>query len=178
MRIGCTGVDSRPGSGSTFRFRLALPFAPVAGAVARAIAVTGIGPNHGPAARVLLVEDDAVNQLIAVRMLAKLGSTVDVAVDRRQAVERAAGGTYDLVLMDCQMPVLDGFAATEAIRARQPFADLPIVALTANVVAAIASGAWPRAWTTTPPSRSWSTTWPAPSGAGPPPWPRAGRSSG
>ncbi|QLI83094.1 PAS domain S-box protein [Chitinibacter fontanus] len=82
---------------------------------------------------VLLAEDNPINQKVAVLMLEKLGCRVDVAANGLSAFEAAQQHSYDLVLMDCQMPEMDGFAATRAIRALGAgFTVLPIVALTAN----------------------------------------------
>ena len=86
-------------------------------------------------ARVLLVEDNEINQEVALGLLADGHFTVDVAGNGRDALMRLAGAPYDIVLMDLQMPVLDGFAATAEIRAQPQFADLPIVAMTANAMA-------------------------------------------
>jgi CheY-like chemotaxis protein len=83
--------------------------------------------------RILLAEDNAVNQRVATRMLEKLGHHVDVAANGFEAANAVAGLPYDLVLMDCQMPECDGFEATRIIRergGRQPV----IVALTANAM--------------------------------------------
>ncbi len=80
---------------------------------------------------VLLVEDNNLNQKLMNVLLGKMGCVVDVASNGREAVERIAEKTYDLVLMDLQMPVMDGFEATEIIR-RNNGATLPIVALTAR----------------------------------------------
>ena len=87
-------------------------------------------------ARVLVVEDNHVNQIIAVRMLEKLGCRVDVAANGREALDMLPRLAYDLVLMDCQMPEMDGFAATRAIRAREEGTDrhVPIIAMTANAM--------------------------------------------
>lgn len=82
--------------------------------------------------RVLLAEDNRVNQQVAVRMLSKLGCEVEIAPDGGRAVEFARDGSFDLIFMDCQMPVLDGFEATEQIRAAG--CTLPIVAMTANAM--------------------------------------------
>jgi two-component system, sensor histidine kinase and response regulator len=89
--------------------------------------------------RVLLAEDNAINQQIAVELLEGVGVAVDVANNGREAVDKlsAAGGDmrYDLVLMDLQMPEMDGYQATARIRADPRLADLPIVAMTAHAMA-------------------------------------------
>ncbi len=85
---------------------------------------------HG---RILLAEDNPVNQEVTVSMLRLLGCTVDVARDGRKAVEAVGRGGYDLVLMDCQMPEMDGYEATRVIRATET-SRIPIVALTANAM--------------------------------------------
>jgi len=83
--------------------------------------------------RILLVEDNTVNQLVAQGMLHNLGCEVATADDGRIAMDKLLVDDFDLVLMDCQMPVLDGFSATRMIRDRGQ--DIPIIALTANAVA-------------------------------------------
>jgi CheY-like chemotaxis protein/HPt (histidine-containing phosphotransfer) domain-containing protein len=85
---------------------------------------------HG---RILVAEDNPVNQEVTVSMLRLLGCTVDVAGDGRKAVEAVGRGGYDLVLMDCQMPEMDGYEATRVIRATET-SRIPIVALTANAM--------------------------------------------
>ena len=98
---------------------------------AEAAAAAGALPQFDR--RVLLVEDNAINQKVATRLLRQLGCTVIVAADGAQAVERYRTERFDLVLMDCQMPVLDGFDATRAIRQdERGRRRTPIVALTAN----------------------------------------------
>jgi signal transduction histidine kinase/DNA-binding response OmpR family regulator len=115
--------------------------------LAEARRARGTGPAPGPAAvpaappagarpvRVLLAEDNAVNQRVAARLLERMGCVVDVAADGVEAVDRAAGTAYDLVFMDCRMPRMDGFAATAEIRRREPPGRrVPIVAMTANAM--------------------------------------------
>lgn len=92
--------------------------------------------SPGPQRRVLLAEDNIVNQLVAVGMLEKLGCRVDVAANGREAVTMWEEFPYDVVFMDCQMPELDGFGATGEIREREGAnRHTPIVAMTANVMA-------------------------------------------
>ncbi len=86
--------------------------------------------------RVLLAEDNPVNQEVAIGMLMQIGVEVDVAIDGIEAVERAQQGVYDLILMDCHMPRMDGFEATRKIRADEQAskrARVPVIALTADV---------------------------------------------
>jgi two-component system sensor histidine kinase/response regulator len=85
--------------------------------------------------RVLLVEDNEINQQVAYELLTQEGMVVQIAADGQQAVAAVLAGRFDLVLMDVQMPVMDGYAAARAIRAEARFADLPIIAMTANAMA-------------------------------------------
>jgi CheY-like chemotaxis protein len=85
--------------------------------------------------RVLVAEDNPVNQRVAVRMLERLGLGADVAADGREAVQSYARQPYAAILMDCQMPELDGFEATARIRAREePGRHVPIIAMTASAM--------------------------------------------
>ncbi|MGV8057629.1 MAG: response regulator [Smithellaceae bacterium] len=87
-------------------------------------------------ASILLVEDNEFNQQIACELLTDAGFKVDVAENGRQSIEMLDKGAYDIVLMDMQMPVMDGTTATREIRQDRRFKDLPIVAMTANVMEA------------------------------------------
>jgi CheY-like chemotaxis protein len=92
---------------------------------------TAIAPIH---ARVLLVEDNFVNQQVALGLLEEMGVVPDVADNGRIAVDRVLANPYDVVLMDMHMPVLDGIEATREIRKHPHLRSLPIIALTANVM--------------------------------------------
>jgi two-component system sensor histidine kinase/response regulator len=106
---------------------------PVAVARARPTESTATAPRS---LRFLVAEDNKVNQRVAVRMLEKAGHRVDLVENGREAVEALDGTPYDLVLMDCLMPQMDGFEATRAIRAAEVGTGrhVPIVALTANAM--------------------------------------------
>jgi two-component system sensor histidine kinase/response regulator len=96
---------------------------------------TVIPADNSSTARLLLVEDNAVNQLVASRMLQRLGFNVEFATDGKKAVDMVAANRYDLVFMDCQMPVMDGYQATEQIRRTEPpDRHVVIVAMTANAM--------------------------------------------
>ena len=87
----------------------------------------------------LLAEDNPVNQLVARRMLEKQGHTVQLANDGRQAVDACEASDFDVILMDVQMPLMDGFEASQAIRAREASRGasrrrVPIIALTAHAL--------------------------------------------
>jgi signal transduction histidine kinase/DNA-binding response OmpR family regulator/HPt (histidine-containing phosphotransfer) domain-containing protein len=96
-------------------------------------------------ARILLVEDNAFNQELAVDLLSRAGIVVSVASDGQKALDVLARERFDAVLMDCQMPVMDGYAATRALRRQAPLKALPVIAMTANAMvgdrdAALAAG--------------------------------------
>jgi len=85
-------------------------------------------------ARILLVEDNEINREVALDLLHDEGITVETASDGKQALEILDAQRFDCVLMDCQMPVMDGFAATRAVRERPALRDLPVIAMTANAM--------------------------------------------
>jgi signal transduction histidine kinase/CheY-like chemotaxis protein len=133
---GDIGVDSKLGSGSEFWFTAKLAIDTAGGVAAEAIKEVVQAETMPAQRRILLAEDNRINQRVAVALLNKLGCAVDVAEDGVKALEMVQRRTYDLVLMDCQMPEMDGFAATYAIRALQDgVARVPIIALTANALA-------------------------------------------
>jgi len=118
---------------STEWARKAAPASPAA--MPAAPAVQGAGELSALSARVLVVEDNVVNQKVAVMILAKLGVRADVAPHGREAVNVLSKTPYDLVLMDCQMPEMNGYEATSAIRTQSGINQaVPIVAMTADVI--------------------------------------------
>jgi two-component system sensor histidine kinase/response regulator len=134
---GTIGCHSKPGVGSTFYFSIPL----ASPAEARA----GTASPERPSARevepwartprLLVVEDSPVNQVVAVRTLERLGCQCDVANDGHEALEALASRTYDAVMMDCQMPGMDGYEATAQLRRRE--ADgrrTPVIAMTAHAM--------------------------------------------
>ncbi|MCX8086268.1 MAG: ATP-binding protein [Rhodocyclaceae bacterium] len=131
---GTLGVESAPGVGSHFWFEVALEEAPV-----EALPKPPQAPRAAPlpasfaGRRVLVVEDNALNQEVARRFLARLGIETVVAENGAAALERFSRERFDLVLMDCQMPVMDGYEATRRLRAAGH--TLPILAMTAHALA-------------------------------------------
>ncbi len=132
---GDIGVDSAPGDGSTFW--LSIPFG--------ASNLTELEPTRAPVEgpkpvtcrrRILVAEDNTVNQTVIGTILGELGHDCVIADDGRQAVEMLRQTPFDLVLMDIQMPVMDGVTATKVIRVlSDPLCSIPVIALTANAMA-------------------------------------------
>ncbi|HEU0066548.1 MAG TPA: PAS domain S-box protein, partial [Sphingomonas sp.] len=133
---GEIGAEPRPEGGAMFWCELILPDGVAAAAAAPAADAGPVQPAaSGKRLRVLVVEDNRVNQLLLHALLERLGHGITCVGDGRSAVVEVGGGDYDLVLMDMQMPVMDGVAATRAIRALEgPVAAIPIVALTADAL--------------------------------------------
>lgn len=92
------------------------------------------GHAHGEGRNVLLVEDNPVNQTVIQAMLRSLGFTVSIATDGAQAIRSAESLIFEAILMDCRLPLIDGYEATRQIRQLPGCADLPIIALTANAL--------------------------------------------
>jgi signal transduction histidine kinase/HPt (histidine-containing phosphotransfer) domain-containing protein/ActR/RegA family two-component response regulator len=133
---GEIGVDSRVGEGSRFWFELPFELAPSDALPVQSRSIKAddatLARLHGR--RVLLVEDNRLNQEVATQFLRRAGLVVSVAENGRVALERLAEASFDVVLMDCQMPVMDGYEATRLIRAQPQYRELPIIAMTANAL--------------------------------------------
>ncbi len=131
MMGGWMSVESEAGEGSTFH--LYLPLIEVESEIEDVVDISQLPEQFG--LHVLVAEDDSINRFVVTRFLTDLGCQVECVENGEEAVEAARNGKYDLLLMDLQMPQMDGRQATQAIRAQEsPEAHIPIIALTANVI--------------------------------------------
>jgi hypothetical protein len=132
---GEIGATSEPGRGSTFWFEVSLQVAETSEQLPRTLDGRSAPAALGPPASeqlILVADDDPINQIVAASMLEKIGYQTDIVSDGREAVAATEQATYAAVLMDCQMPGMDGYDATREIRRRENGnTRLPIIALTA-----------------------------------------------
>ncbi len=129
---GTLTLLSEPGKGSKFDFIVDLKVVPN---LTSLNATVDKNPEpYGKCANILIVEDNPTNQIVLNGMLKKLGHTTSIAENGIRALEILANTEFDLILMDCQMPEMDGFEATRAIRNGNSLKDIPIIAVTANVM--------------------------------------------
>ena len=129
---GTLRAQSEEGRGSVFTLEIPLALYQQPLPVLSSRAPSGNGDGEGR--NVLLVEDNPVNQTVIEAMLRSLGFTVSVAVDGAQAVRSAESLIFEAILMDCRLPIIDGYEATRQIRQLPGCTDLPIIALTANAL--------------------------------------------
>jgi signal transduction histidine kinase/CheY-like chemotaxis protein len=134
---GHIGVDSEVDVGTTFWCTVALPRGEAASVRPAAEAPTLVLPSDHAGARVLVVDDDSINRLVALAMVRKLGYLADFAADGLEALAALTKTRYAAVLMDCQMPHMDGYAATTALRQRGGApSETPVIAMTASAMKA------------------------------------------
>ncbi|NOQ14079.1 MAG: transporter substrate-binding domain-containing protein [Methyloprofundus sp.] len=127
---GHIGVNSVSGQGANFWVTLSLPLADMD--IVKHDKNTKVLNHAVFNGKLLIVEDDIINQQIACNMLSKTGLIIDIAKNGQQAINLWQQNDYDLILMDCRMPVMDGYQATALIRAQELESHIPIIALTAN----------------------------------------------
>ena len=135
LMAGAITVESMPGKGSSFSYTTSL-----LPAIQRQASAQAVKPpiasmvNRTTPLRILVADDNEINQVVACKFLQKLGCQVEVARNGREAVDSIAQATYDAVLMDCEMPEMDGYDATQEIRRQEQNTSrhLPIIALTGH----------------------------------------------
>nr|CRH07383.1 putative Histidine kinase. Containing 7TMR-DISM extracellular 2, 7TM diverse intracellular signalling, HisKA, HATPase_c, Response regulator receiver domain and Hpt domain [Candidatus Magnetococcus massalia] len=126
-------VVSEPGQGSLFSFALTLGLPQgQEGSLARYALSSGQPAPQFEPASILLVEDNPINQQVAQELLHRVGLSVEIANHGQEAVTKAMASRYDLILMDIEMPIMDGYQATAQIRAITPCGEVPIIAMTAH----------------------------------------------
>ena len=128
---GTLRAQSEPGQGSVFTLEIPLPFTQHSPSAARPVPTTSA---QGQGQLVLLVEDNPVNQTVIEAMLRSLGYQVSLVADGAQAVHCVSQQDFDAILMDCRLPIMDGYEATRLIRQLAGRAETPIIALTANAL--------------------------------------------
>ena len=136
MYEGGITVESEPGRGTQFSVKLRCEAPAGPAPIAPANSQTGGAAPVEPAAlaRILVVEDNHVNQKVVTAVLRKRGYTIEVAGDGREALAKLESSDFDLILMDVQMPVLDGLETTRLIRQSEHWRHLPIIAMTAHAM--------------------------------------------
>ncbi len=128
---GHIGATSVPGEGSEFWLDLELPYAAVERDALAPVSSHPLRAANG-SGRILVVEDNLVNQTVARRLLERLGYVCQIASGGREAIAVFQGQGFDAILMDCQMPDMDGYQTTAALRALERDNHVPIIAMTAN----------------------------------------------
>lgn len=132
---GEVGAESEVGKGSTFWFTVKLAINRSMGEENKPLNINKNSVETIEEARILLVEDNDLNQQVAIEILEDFGFFIDVAENGEIAVKKVSEEQYDIVLMDMQMPVMDGVEATKEIRKNPKYISLPIIAMTANAMA-------------------------------------------
>ncbi|MGB2924807.1 MAG: response regulator [Limnothrix sp.] len=133
MMGGEIGIDSKEGVGSTFWFSIVLECSEAGNQDGESCEIDGNVNGYSPieGLKILVVEDNLINQTVAIHQLERLGYVCDIANNGQEALEVLEKSDYDLVLMDCQMPILDGYETAKKIRRNKSTKDLVIVGLTA-----------------------------------------------